>query len=146
MANEQRWLVVRCAACQRCSGQRRQGGRCPHCGAALSASSEVVKECDSSTSLHLEVALANTPEELREELRRRLTENDEPSSDQPVSLRAVLKELRNLAEADGGIGIGIVRSHLEKREIDASPEGFMEQAELEGLVLRLAADRWMFFE
>ena len=146
MANEQRWLVVRCAACQRCSGQRRQGGRCPHCGTALSASSEVVKECDSSTSLHLEVALANTPEELREELRRRLTENDEPSSDQPVSLRAVLKELRNLAEADGGIGIGIVRSHLEKREIDASPEGFMEQAELEGLVLRLAADRWMFFE
>ena len=146
MANEQRWLVVRCAACQRCSGQRRQGGRCPHCGAALSASSEVVKECDSSTSLHLEVALANTPEELREELRRRLTENDEPSSDQPVSLRAVLKELRNLAEADGAIGLGIVRSHLEKREIDASPEGFMEQAELEGLVLRLAADRWMFFE
>ena len=146
MANEQRWLVVRCAACQRCSGQRRQGGRCPHCGAALSASSEVGKECDSSTSLHLEVALANTPEELREELRRRLTVNDEPSSDQPVSLRAVLKELRNLAEADGGIGIGIVRSHLEKREIDASPEGFMEQAELEGLVLRLAADRWMFFE
>ena len=58
----------------------------------------------------------------------------------------MLKELRNLAEADGGIGIGIVRSHLEKRGIDASPEGFMEQAELEGLVLRLAADRWMFFE
>ena len=146
MANEQRWLVVRCAACQRCSGQRRQGGRCPHCGAALSASSEVVKECNSSTSLHLEVALANTPEELREELRRRLTVNDEPSSDQPVSVRAVLKELRNLAESDGSIGIGIVRFHLEKRGIDASPEGFMEQAELEGLVLRLAADRWMFFE
>ena len=146
MANEQRWLVVRCAACQRCSGQRRQGGRCPHCGAALSASSEVVKECNSSASLHLEVALANTPEELREELRRRLTVNDEPSSDRPVSVRAVLKELRDLAESDGSIGIGIVRSHLEKRGIDASPEGFMEQAELEGLVLRLAADRWMFFE
>ena len=146
MANEQRWLVVRCAACQRCSGQRRQGGRCPHCGTALSASSEVVKECNSSASLHLEVALANTPEELREELRRRLTVNDEPSSDQPVSVRAVLKELRDLAVSDGSIGIGIVRSHLEKRGIDASPEGFMEQAELEGLVLRLAADRWMFFE
>ena len=146
MANEQRWLVVRCAACQRCSGQRRQGGRCPHCGAALSASSEVVKECNSSASLHLEVALANTPEELREELRRRLTVNDEPSSDQPVSVRAVLKELRDLAESDGSIGIGTVRSHLEKRGIEASPEGFMEQAELEGLVLRLAADRWMFFE
>lgn len=146
MSTEQRWLVVRCTACNRCSGQRRQGGRCPHCGAALSASCEVVKECNSSTSLHLEVALANTPEDLRDELRQRMTKLSEPESNQPVSVRAVLKELRSLAELDGSISAATVGSHLEKRGVAASPDGFMEQAELEGAVLRLAPNRWMFFE
>ena len=146
MSAEQRWLVVRCSACQRCSGQRRQGGRCPHCGTALSASCEVVKECHSSADLHMEVALANTPEELRDELRQRMTALPESDSTQPVSLRAILTELRNLSEDDGSLGLEVVRRHLEKRAMDASPEAFMEQAELEGLVLRLAADRWMFFE
>lgn len=146
MSAEQRWLVVRCSACQRCSGQRRQGGRCPHCGMALSSSCEVVKECHSSADLHMEVALANTPEELRDELRQRMTALPESDSAQPVSLRAILTELRNLSEDDGSLGLEVVRRHLKKRAMDASPEAFMEQAELEGLVLRLAADRWMFFE
>lgn len=146
MSTEQRWLVVRCAACQRCSGQRRQGGRCPHCGTALSSSCEVLKECHSSADLHMEVALANTPEELRAELRQRMTALPEPDAAQPVSVRAVLTELRNLSEDDGSLGLEVVRLHLEKRAMDASPEAFMEQAELEGLVLRLAPDRWMFFE
>lgn len=146
MSTEQRWLVVRCAACNRCSGQRRQGGRCPHCGTALTASCEVVKECNSSTALHLEVALANTPEELRDDLRQRMAKLPEPESEQPVSMRAVLKELRGLSEEDGSIGLGVVRHHLENRGVEASPEGFMELAEVEGLVLRLTPDRWMFFE
>jgi len=146
MSTEQRWLVVRCTGCQRCSGQRRQGGRCPHCGTALTATCEVVKECNSSSELHREVALANTPEELREELRKRMTTLPEPESTQPVSLRAVLNELRKLSDDDGSLGLTVVRRHLEKRAMDASPEAFMEQAELEGLVLRLAPDRWMFFE
>jgi hypothetical protein len=96
--------------------------------------------------LHREVALANTPEELRDELRKRMTTLPEPESTQPVSLRAVLNELRNLSEDDGSLGLTVVRRHLEKRAMDASPEAFMEQAELEGLVLRLAPGRWMFFE
>lgn len=146
MSAEQRWLVVRCSACQRCSGQRRQGGRCPHCGMALSSSCEVVKECHSSADLHMEVALANTPEELRDELRQRMTALPKSDSAQPVSLRAILTELRNLSEDDGSLGLEVVRLHLKKRAMDASPEAFMEQAELEGLVLRLATDRWMFFE
>ena len=71
--SEQRWLVIRCRACQQCSGQRRQGGRCPHCGSSMGADAEVVKVCESSTTLHIEVALANTPVELRDELRSRLS-------------------------------------------------------------------------
>jgi len=92
------------------------------------------------------VALANTPEELRDELRQRMTTLPEPDAAQPVSIRAVLTELRNLSEDDGSLALEVVRLHLEKRAMDASPEAFMEQAELEGLVLRLAPDRWMFFE
>ncbi|MEC7508360.1 MAG: hypothetical protein VX965_04900 [Candidatus Thermoplasmatota archaeon] len=146
MTEEQRWLVVRCAACGQCSGQRRQGGRCPHCGMALNTTSEVVKACTSSAMLHVEVALANTPDDLRDELRRRMTKQVEPEGTQQPTMRSLLKELRAMGQEDGSIGLETVRLHLERRSVDGTPEAFMEQAEVEGVVLRLAPDRWMFFE
>ena len=58
-----------------------------------------------------------------------MTTLPEPESTQPVSLRAVLNELRKLSDDDGSLGLTVVRRHLEKRAMDASPEAFMEQAE-----------------
>ena len=37
----------------------------------------------------------------------------EPDAAQPVSIRAVLTELRNLSEDDGSLGLEVVRRHLE---------------------------------
>ena len=79
--SEQSWLVIRCPSCLQCSGHRRQKGRCPHCGSALDGTSEVVKVCTSGGELLTEVALANTPSELRDELRARLSS---PSHSPPV--------------------------------------------------------------
>ena len=144
--SDQRWLVIRCASCGQCSGQRRQQGRCPHCGAKLAGTSEVVKECTTSASLHLEVALANTPDALRDELRSRLSKTLPPDPVSDISPRTLLRELRSLAEPDSTIGVKTIRQHLEKKGVETPPDSLMEQAELEGVVLRLSTDRWMFFE
>lgn len=144
--SDQRWLVIRCGSCGQCSGQRRQHGRCPHCGSKLDGTSEVVKECPSSAELHLEVGLANTPEALRDELRSRLSKAAPPGDSREVSPRALLKELRSLADGDDTIDRSTVQQHLEKKDIETPVDGLMEQAEVEGVVLRLANGRWMFFE
>ncbi len=97
--------------------------------------------------LHLEVALANTPAELQDELRTRLLRsasfNDEP---QEISPRALLRELRSLASEEGQISIIQVQSLLNKRDVDIPADALMEQAEVEGVVVRLGEGRWMFFE
>ncbi len=145
--SDQHWLVLRCSACDQCSGHRRQGGRCPHCGAAMKTDAEVVKKCTSSAMLHLEVALANTPPELQDELRSRLLRsasfNEEP---QEISPRALLRELRALASEEGHISRLQVQSLLDKREVEIPADALMEQAEVEGVVVRIADGRWMFFE
>lgn len=144
---EQRWLVLRCRACQQCSGHRRQGGRCPHCGVAFQSDVEVVKECTSSQMLHLEVALANTPGELRDELRTRLQRSDTFSEEaQDISPRVLLRELRSLASEDGILEQSDVVALLETKCVEMPADGFMEQAEVEGVVVRVGDGRWMFFE
>ncbi len=106
----------------------------------------MVKECPSSAELHLEVGLANTPEALRDELRSRLSKAAPPDDSREVSARALLKELRSLADGDDTIDRSTVQQHLEKKDIETPVDGLMEQAEVEGVVLRLANGRWMFFE
>ncbi len=113
----------------------------------MKTDAEVVKKCTSSAMLHLEVALANTPPELQDELRSRLLRsasfNEEP---QEISPRALLRELRALASEEGHISRLQVQSLLDKREVEIPADALMEQAEVEGVVVRIADGRWMFFE
>ena len=61
-------------------------------------------------------------------------------------MRALLKKLRSMADPDGVISLATVSQHLGANDVDAPADGLMEQAELEGLVLRLSETRWMFLE
>ena len=97
--------------------------------------------------LHLEVALANTPEELRDELRTRLQRSDTFSEEpQDISPRTLLRELRSLASEDGTVERMDVVAHLDKKGVEMPADCFMEQAEVECVVIRVADGRWMFFE
>ena len=113
----------------------------------MQTDAEVVKECTSSSMLHLEVALANTPAELQDELRTRLLRsasfNDEL---QEVSPRSLLRELRSLASEEGHISRIQVQTLLDERDVEIPADALMEQAEVEGVVVRLSDGRWMFFE
>ncbi len=121
------WLVVRCASCGQCSGRSYAGGRCPHCGQSMPPTSEVVKEVDSSAALTIEVALANTPPELRDELRKRMqVVPDDGSEGEIRSPRDLMRSLRQYADDEGfiekGTPIKIVRAagtHVIVREVSS---------------------------
>ena len=145
--SERQWLVLRCHACQQCSGHTKQSGRCPHCGQAFSKETRVEKTVNSPEALHHEVSVANLPEELREDMRHRL--GNQPRTMRPeeeVSPARLWKALREAALQDGFLTGDSVRAHLHRLGVDATLESVMEQAELEGLVLRAGEGRWVFLE
>ncbi|RJU96544.1 MAG: hypothetical protein DWC10_06310, partial [Candidatus Poseidoniales archaeon] len=101
----------------------------------------------SSADLHIEVALANTPEALRDELKSRLVAQNLNTSDgETPSARRVFQSLRDVASTTETLSRNDVESILKKKGLDMPVEAVMEQAENEGLVLRTADDHWMFLE
>ena len=145
--SEQRWLVIRCPHCQQCSGHRRQGGRCPHCGQNLPRDTEVVCEVNSAPQLHIEVALANTPEELRGSLRKKLEKHHRSYEvTQEFSPRSLMAHLRKKADENGVIDRMSVLLALQQHQSDISVDELMERAESEGFALRLDDGHWQFFE
>ena len=145
--SEAQWLVLRCLHCQQCSGQRGQKGRCPHCGQPFSRETEVVKVVSSAAELHLEVSLANTPESLREELRKRL-ERDLPKahSTEDVTPTKIFRSLREAAGEPGMLTHAEVSTVLERLHVRESVDSVMGQAEVEGLAIRAGDGRWVVLE
>lgn len=145
--SESQWLVLRCLNCQQCSGHRHQKGRCPHCGHAFSRETELVKSVGSAKELHMEVSIANTPENLREELRRRL-QQDLPGSyavEEPNPTN-IFRSLRDAVNNEGLLTSSEVARILERFHVQEPVETVMGQAELEGLVIRAGEGRWVFLE
>lgn len=144
--SEASWLVLRCSGCQQCSGHRHQKGRCPHCGQALGRESELVKTVLNANDLHMEVALANTPESLREDLRARMTQGGLQTNQSPPSRSTLLQKLRSAADEDGAISAHAVQRVLRELSIEEHVDSVMEHAEVEGLVIRAGHGRWSFLE
>lgn len=139
------WLVIQCSNCRLCSGHVRQHGRCPHCGQVIDAKSEVLDTADSSLQLAQKVSLANTPEPLRAEIVARTKDvgilTDE---DLGVSPRKIFAMLQKNASSDGTLRRVDVENVLKSLDSVETPERIMSQAEVEGLVIALSSDLWMF--
>jgi len=144
---QERWLVLRCQSCSQCSGHRTVGGRCPHCGHPYSLQTEVVAEVPNAAMLHREVALANTPERLREELRQRMEhEHQPPENESTVSPDRLLKAIREACDAAGTIELPCLERALIQSGLRLSAQHVMEQAESESMVVRTGHQRWMLLE
>jgi hypothetical protein len=144
---ERRWLVLLCQGCGQSSGHVKQTGRCPHCGQAFSKETVVQKTVDSPDALMIEVALANTPDELRAELGHRIKHQHRTViARQDVSLSSVWDALREAASSDGVLTLSAVSEVLKRTGHEATAEDVLGQAEVEGLVLRAGQGRWVFLE
>ena len=141
------WSVVRCPACRNCHGTRGQPRQCPHCGQSLPSTTPVVATAESSAQLRIEVALANTPEELRDELRLKLESSDEPLiASSSTSPRAVFKAIQNAVGDDMILQRCDVQKVLDDLDSEQSADALLEKMELDGTLVRQQNGTWLLLE
>ena len=141
------WSVVRCPACKNCHGTKGQPRQCSHCGQSLPTTTPVIATAESSSQLRIEVALANTPEELRDQLRKKLEAMDEPliasSSSSP---RAIFKAIRKVVGEDMILNRNDVQTVLEQHDSEQSVDNILEMMELDGSLVRQGNGTWLLLE
>ena len=141
------WSVVRCPACRNCHGTRGQPRQCPHCGQSLPSTTPIIATAETSAQLRIEVAWANTPEDLRDELRKKLESMDEPliasSSSSP---RAIFKAVRKMVGDDMLLRRSDVQTVLDNHDSDQSVEDLLERMELDGTLVRQQDGIWLLLE
>ena len=141
------WSVVRCPACRNCHGTRSQPRQCPHCGQSLPSTTPIVATAENSAQLRIEVALANTPEELRDELRKKLESMDEPliasSSSSP---RAIFNAIKKKVGDDMLLHRTAVQSVLDDLDSEMLADDLLEKMELDGTLVRQGDGTWLLLE
>lgn len=139
--------VIRCPACMTCHGRRGVSASCPHCGQRLGEHGIVIKSVNSAEVLRIEVALANTPEELRETLRKRMVSKT-PLTDfhDEVPSRTMGKWVQDSKNDEGFITVQSVRTILHKNHSNLDANEVIEQAEVQGMLVRVDEARWMLLE
>ncbi|MEC7168298.1 MAG: hypothetical protein VXY42_00340 [Candidatus Thermoplasmatota archaeon] len=141
------WSVVRCPACRNCHGTRGKPRQCPHCGQSIPATTPVIATAESSAQLRIEVALANTPEELRDELRLKLESSDEPLiASSSTSPRALYKAIQKTVGDDMILHRSDVEKVLQDLDSQQSPDDVLEKMELDGTLLRQQNGTWLLLE
>jgi hypothetical protein len=110
------YTVVRCSDCERCWGIQGKASICPHCGSKSADKIQIVSVADNASDLQREVAIANLPEGLRDEMREKMPKaviiNEDPSASLLFSCIKIaaledIVELDRLAGALRGKGIAI---------------------------------------
>ncbi|MED5291423.1 MAG: hypothetical protein VX778_04265 [Candidatus Thermoplasmatota archaeon] len=141
------WSVVRCPACRNCHGTRGQPRQCPHCGQSLPATTPIVATAETSAQLRIEVALANTPAELRDELRKKLESMDEPLiASTSSSPRAIFSAIKKKVGNDMILHRDVVQSVLEDLDSELLADDLLEKMELDGTLVRQRDGTWLLLE
>lgn len=143
---EKQWIVVRCRACRICHGSNGNFKKCPHCGNVIGENAEIVSTVNSETELRMEVAIANTPEELRGTLRKKLHSKKDlvQNSDPPAFTMA--KWVHQSADENGEVTIHSVTTTIESKNTDIDAEDLISMAETQGMLLRIGENRWTLLE
>ena len=138
---------MRCPACRNCHGTRTRPRQCPHCGQTLASSTPILATANSAAQLRIEVALANTPEEIRDELRKKLEASDEPlvaiNSTSPRRMYALIVEK---AGQSGIIRRIDVEEVLLKVESEMDADDLLDQLEINGTIIRRQDGTWQLLE
>ena len=107
--------------------------KCPHCGIQAGDNVQIVSVVDNASELQREVAIANMPENLREEMRDRLPRaievNENPTASQ---LFACIR----IAAIDDIVELERLSGALRGKGISINAEDVAEEAVSQGLLIR----------
>ncbi|MGB0464179.1 MAG: hypothetical protein ACPGIG_04930 [Candidatus Poseidoniaceae archaeon] len=141
------WKVFRCPACSMCHGRKSSGHNCPHCGQRVNEKTPVVDHAANPAELRMKVLMANTPPELRESLVSRLDLSETLfDSSSNFSPSKGLSVLRKSLDEDGKFTIDAVKLSFKLQGFEEEVNNFLEMAEAQGTILRLAEGIWQFLE
>ena len=143
---EKQWIVVRCRACRICHGSNGHYKKCPHCGNVIGENAELVSTVNSEIELRMEVAIANTPVELRDTLRDKL-QSKKPlvqNSDPPAFTMSIW--VHHSADVHGEVTIHSVTATINSQNTDIEAEDLISMAETQGMLLRIGENRWTLLE
>ena len=116
---------------------------CPHCGQKLPSDAEIVISVGTASELRIEVALANTPEELRENLRQRLYSNSKLiQHDEPISFHGLAQVLLKSTDEKGILTVQSLQPALDRNGDSLDAHDLIEMAESQGMLVRLSDDCW----
>ncbi len=137
------WSIVRCPDCKKCRGIRKKAGKCSYCG-FVGEDVEVVGKAADSGQLQREVAIANMPAELRDEMRKKM--RPEMVIEEEADAGLFLAPLRSSADVNGVISPGKLAIELQRKGIPISIEDLLEEAVHQGLLLRAGDDRFVLLD
>ena len=127
------YTVVRCAECGRCWGVMGKTRKCPHCGYPTGDDLQIVSVAENASDLQREVAIANMPENLRDEMKEKLPRAIEVNESPSASL---LYECIRTAAIDGIVELQRLSGALRGRGIAISAEDVAEEAVAQGLLIQ----------
>ncbi|MCH1526766.1 MAG: hydrogenase maturation nickel metallochaperone HypA [Candidatus Poseidoniaceae archaeon] len=137
------YTVVRCSNCERCWGIMGKTRKCPHCGTAAGDDIQIVSIAENASELQREVALANMPESLREEMRDKLPKaieiNENPSA-------TLLFECIRIAAIDDIVELDRLAGALRGKGITIAAEDVAEEAISQGLLIRRNDDTYLLLQ
>ena len=126
------YTVVRCSNCERCWGIMGKTRKCPHCGFPASDKLQVVSVAENASDLQREVAIANMPENLRDEMRQKFPKaiqvNENPSA-------TLLFECIRIAAIDYIVSLERLAGALRGKGVTISAEDVAEEAVGQGLMI-----------
>ena len=130
-----------------CHGRKSSGHNCPHCGQRVNDKTPVVDLAANPAELRMKVIMANTPSELRESLESRLDMSETLfDSNSSFSPSRGLSVLRKSLDKDGKFTIDEVKESFKLQGFEEEVNNFLEMAEAQGTILRLAEGIWQFLE
>ena len=137
------YTVVRCSNCERCWGIMGKTRKCPQCGTAAGDDIQIVSIAENASELQREVALANMPESLREEMRDKLPKaieiNENPSA-------TLLFECIRIAAIDDIVELDRLAGALRGKGITIAAEDVAEEAISQGLLIRRNDDTYLLLQ
>ena len=137
------WSIVRCPGCKKCRGIRGKAGKCNYCG-FVGEDVEVVGKAADRGQLQREVALANMPEELRDEMREKMRPEMIIEDEADASL--FLAPLRLAVNDKGVVSPKKLALELQRKGIPIAIEDLLEEAVHQGLLLRSGQDQYILLD
>jgi hypothetical protein len=113
----------------------------------LESDAEIVISVSTASELRIEVALANTPEELRDNLRARLKSNQKLiQQDEPISFHGLAQVLRDTTDQKGVLTVQSLQPALDRNGDSLDAQDLIDMAESQGMLVRLSTDCWQLLE